>query len=63
MTQNVNWATTDCSAMDESDNDEYDSDAIDSGGEDDSNYVILAFIDSYEEDANERQAPKLKKNY
>ena len=39
---------------DESDNDEYDSDAIDSRGEDDSSDVILAFINSNEEDANER---------
>ena len=44
----------DSSETDESDNDEYDSDAIDSGGEDDSREVILAFINSDEEDANER---------
>ena len=33
-------------------NAKYDSDAIDSGGEDDSSDVILAFINSDEEDAN-----------
>ena len=40
--------------MDESDNNEYDNDAIDSGEGGDSNDFILAFIDSDEEDANER---------
>ena len=34
--------------------DEYDSYAIDSGGEDDSSDVILEFINSDEEDANNR---------
>ena len=53
-TQNDHRASADSSERDESDNDEYDSDAIDSGGEDDSNDVILAFINSDEEDANER---------
>jgi len=54
LTQNDNRASADSSEMDESDNDEYDSDAIDSRGEDDSGDVILAFINSDEEDANER---------
>ena len=54
LTQNDNRASADSSETDESDNDEYDSDAIDSGGEDDSSDVILAFINSDEEDANER---------
>ena len=54
LTQNDNRASADNSEMDESDNDEYDSDAIDSGGEDDSGDVILAFINSDEEDANGR---------
>ena len=40
--------------MDESDNVEYDSDGIDSEGEDDSSDVILALINSDEEDANHR---------
>ena len=52
--QSDNRASADCSEKDESDNDENDSDAIDSGGEDDSSDVILAFINSDEEDANER---------
>ena len=54
LTQNDNRASADSSETDESDNDEYDSDAIDSGGEDDTRDVILAFINSDEEDANER---------
>ena len=53
LTQNDNRASADSSQTDESDNDEYDSDAIDSGG-DDSSDVILAFINSDEEDANDR---------
>ena len=54
LIQNDNRASADNSEMDESDNDEYDSDAIDSGGEEDSSDVILAFITSDEEDANDR---------
>ena len=54
MTQNDNRASADSSETDESDNDENDNDAIDSGGEDDSSDVILAFINSDEEDTNER---------
>ena len=54
LTQNDNRASADSSETDESDNDEYDSDATYSGGEDDSRDVILAFINSDEEDANER---------
>jgi len=54
LKQNDNRASAESSETDESDNDEYDSDAIDSGGEDDSSDVIVAFINSDEEDANER---------
>jgi len=54
LTQNDNRASADSSETDESDNGEYESDAIDSGGEDDSSNVILAFINSDEQDANER---------
>lgn len=39
--------------MDYSNSDEYDSDAINSGGEDNSSGAILAFINSYEGDAND----------
>ena len=49
-----NRLSADRSETDESGNDEYDSDAIDSEGEDDSNDVILAFINSDEEHVNER---------
>ena len=54
LTQSDNRASAESSETDESDNDEDDSDAIDSGGEDDSSDVILAFINSDEEDADER---------
>ena len=54
LTQNDNRASADSNETDESDNDEYDSDAIDSGGEDDSSDVILAFVNSDEEEANEK---------
>ena len=48
-------ASADSSETEESDNDdERDSDAINSGGEDDPSDVILAFINSDEEDANDR---------
>ena len=53
LTQNDNRASADSSETDESDN-EYDSHAIDPGGEDDSSDVVLAFINSNEEDANDR---------
>ena len=52
--QNDNRVSADSSETDESDNDEYDSDAIDPGGEDDSSDVVLAFINSDEEDASYR---------
>ena len=55
LKQNDNRVSTDSSETDESDNDECDSDnAIDKGEEDDSSDVILAFINSDREDANER---------
>ena len=54
LTQNDNRASADSSETDESDHDEYDSDAMDSGGEDDSSDVVLAFVNSDEEDANYR---------
>ena len=54
MSQNDNRASADSSETDESDKVEYDSDGIDSGGEDDSSDVILALINSDEEDANHR---------
>lgn len=54
LTRNDNRASANSSETDESDNDEYDSDAIDTGGDDDSSDVILAFINSHEEDVNER---------
>ena len=58
LTQNDYRASADSSETDERDSDEYDrrdvtderdSDAIDSGGEEDSSDVILAFINSDEE--------------
>ena len=49
LTQNDNRAIADSSETDESDN-EYEGDAIDSGGEYDSSDVVLAFINSDEED-------------
>ena len=54
---NDNRASSDSSETDEPDNDEYDSDAIDSewGGEKvESGDLILVFINSDEEDANDR---------
>jgi len=42
------------SETDESDSNKYDSNAVDFRGEDDLSDVILAFINSDEEDANER---------
>ena len=54
MTQNDNRTSADSNETDESDNGESDSDAIDSGGEDDSSDVILAFMNSDEEDASDR---------
>ena len=54
LTQNDNRASADSSETDESDNIEYDSDSIDSVGHDDSSDLILAFIKSDEEDANDR---------
>ena len=51
LTQNDNRASVDSSETDESDN---KCDAIDPGGEDDSSDVVLAFINSDEEDANHR---------
>ena len=54
LIQNDNRANTDSRQTDKSDSDKYDSDAIDSGGEGDPRDVILAFINSDEEDANER---------
>ena len=63
LTQNDNRASADSSETDERDSDEYDrrdvtyerdSDVIYSGEEDDSNDVILAFINSDQEDANDR---------
>ena len=51
---------------DESGNEEYDSDTIDHGEEHDSSDVILAFINSDEEDANDRpnitHAPRTSHN-
>ena len=55
LTENDDRASVDSSETEESDNDdERDSDAINSGGEDDPSDVILAFINSDEEDANDR---------
>ena len=53
LTQNDNRASADSSETDESDN-EYEGDAIDPGGEDDSSDVVLAFVNSNEDDANDR---------
>ena len=53
LTENNKKASADGSETDESGNYQHGSDAIDSGREDDSSYVILAFINSDEEDANE----------
>lgn len=49
LAQNDNRASAESS-----DKDEYDINAIDSGGGDDSSDVILAFINSDEDDANDR---------
>ena len=54
LTENDNRASADSSETEESDNDERNSDAINSGGEDDPSDVTLAFINSDEEDANDR---------
>ena len=54
LTENDDRASADSSETEESDNDdERDSDVINSGGDDPSD-VILAFINSDEEDANQR---------
>ena len=53
MTENNKKAGADGSETDESGNYQHGSDAIVSGREDDSSDVILAFINSDEEDANE----------
>ena len=64
MPENDNRARVDSSETDERDNDSYDSDATDSGGKGDSRDVILAFINSNEEDANHRpKATKLRASY
>ena len=51
MTQNDNRASADSSETDVSDNDEYDSDDL--------RDVILEFINSDEEDANERMRDQM----
>ena len=64
LTENDKRASVDSSETDESDNDEYESDATDAGGKGDSSDVILAFINSDEEDANHRpKATKLRASY
>ena len=66
LTQNDNRASTESSETDESGNDEYDRDTTNPGEEDDSSDVILAFINSDEEDANDRpnitHAPRTSHN-
>ena len=54
LTRNYNRASADSIETDESDNDEYDSDTIESAEDDDSSDVILASLNSDDEDANER---------
>ena len=54
LAQNDNRASADSIETDESGNEEYDSDTIDPGEEHDSSDIILAFINSDEEDANDR---------
>ena len=54
MTQNDNRASADSIETDESGNEEYDRDTTDPGKEHDSSDVILPFINSDEEDANDR---------
>ena len=54
LAQNDNRASADSVETDESGNEEYDSDPTDPGEEDDSSDMILAFINSDEEDANDR---------
>ena len=54
LAQSDNRASADSIETDESGNEEYDSDTIDPGEEDDSSDIILAFINSDEEDANDR---------
>ena len=54
LAQNDNRASTDSVETDESGNEEYDSDTIDPGEELDSSDITLAFINSDEEDANDR---------
>ena len=70
LTQNDNRASANSSETDERDSDEYDrrdvtdertSDVIDSGRKDDSSDVILAFINSDQEDAK-RHALKASHN-
>ena len=67
LTQNYNRASADSSETDERDSDEYDrrdvtderdSDAIDSGGEEDSSDVILAFINSDQEQGRSQDFSK-----
>ena len=66
LTQNDNRASPESSETDESANDEYDRDITNPGEDDDSSDVILAFINSDEEDANDRpnitHAPKTSHN-
>jgi len=54
LTESDNRASVDSSETDERHNEVYDSDATDSRGKDVSSDVILAFINSDEEDANHR---------
>ena len=54
LAQNDKRASADSVETDESGNEEYDSDTIDPGEEHDSSDMIVAFINSDEEDANDR---------
>ena len=54
LTQNDNRASADSSEADESGNEEYDRGTTYPGEEDDSSDVILTFINSDKEDANDR---------
>ena len=54
LAQNDNRASVDRIETDERGNEEYDSDTIDPGEEGDSSDIILAFINSDEEDANDK---------
>ena len=54
LAQNDNRASADSSETDKSGNEEYDRDTSDPGKKDDSSDIILAFINSDEEDAYDR---------